>query len=86
MEWEYFFSIYDLRAALESFEDCLLDSMGYGYNCCCRNGLDELMIPPLTFLSWVFLLCFELVLFASLFFAFGLLPTPLFIFCSFDDL
>lgn len=33
-----------------------------------RNGLDELMIPPLTFLSWVFLLCFELVPFASFFF------------------
>lgn len=75
MEREYFFSIYDLRAALESFEDCLLDSMGYGYNCCYCNGLDELMIPPLLSCSGLFR-CVTGLFFCIVSFVLGLLPPP----------
>jgi hypothetical protein len=49
---------FGLHEALESFEDCLLDSMGYGYNYCYCNGLDELMIPLPTYLSWSIFLLF----------------------------
>lgn len=54
--------------------------MGYGYNCCCRNGLDELMIPPLNFLVLgVFNMC-RACSFCVVFVALGLLPPPPFLY------